>query len=113
MERRAPALNDNCDPSDSSGLTASAEMPVPSSPQLHRRVVTLDVLTVSSHEEELGLGRPPTRKYSEAFSSAELTGSSSVGGFHRSRERTRQSKTVPSVLRLVERRRRVTVHTLK
>merc|ERR1711962_872258 len=36
----------------------------------------------------------------------ELTGSSSVGGFHRSRERTRQSKTVPSVLRLVERRRR-------
>ena len=106
VERRAPALNDNCDRSDSSGLTASAEMPVPSSPQLHRRVVTLDVLTVSSHEEELGLGRPPTRKYSEAFSSSELTGTSSVGGFHRSRERTRQSKTVPSVLRLVERRRR-------
>ena len=51
MERRAPALNDNCDPRDSSGLTASAEMPVPSSPQLHRRVVTLDVLTVSSHED--------------------------------------------------------------
>ena len=29
-----------------------------------------------------------------------------MGGFHRSRERTRQSKTVPTVLRLVERRRR-------
>ena len=79
-------------------------MPVPSSPQLYRRVVTVDVLTASSQEEEFGLGRPPTRKYSEAFSAAELTGSSSVGGFHRSRERTRQSKTVPSVLRLVERR---------
>ena len=100
----APTLNDNCDPVGSSHWTASAEMPVPSSPQLYRRVVTVDVLTVSSQEEEFGLGRPPTRKYSEAFSAAELTGSSSVGGFHRSRERTRQSKT--PVLRLVERRRR-------
>ena len=88
-------------------------MPVPSSPQLYRRVVTVELL--SGHEKAAGLtsgpGHPPTRKYSstsEAFLSTSggerarkqsVTGSG-AGGWHRSRERTRQS----AVQRLVERK---------
>ena len=88
-------------------------MPVPSSPQLYRRVVTVELL--SGHEKEVGLnsgpGHPPTRKYSstsEAFLSTsggergrkQSVTSSGAGGWHRSRERTRQS----AVQRLVERK---------